>query len=274
MQNNLFYQRYMWFIGLLLAFFLIFSILYGLKKKWFDSATQPSNPVPATALSTAKVLFAVGIFTFIGSSILIFSTMILSDASNPESWITLGNFVQFRISRIFLHITYFTMGIFAYKRRWIQRGRFPGHPKAIIFFFITTLIAFFTFRELMINGSDSMQEVYMGGFWLCLNLFTISSLSFFMLVASAYWNQPTAINRNLSTNSYNIYLSHYPFVFLFQLILFAVPGISPLIKFTIVSTLAISFSYLTSQFLIRPYPRFTIAVIVALFFIMGIVTKT
>ena len=41
MQNNLFYQRYMWFVGLLIAFFLMFSFLYTFKKSWFES-TDPS----------------------------------------------------------------------------------------------------------------------------------------------------------------------------------------------------------------------------------------
>lgn len=268
MQNNLFYQRYMWFIGLLLAFFLFFGLVYTFKKAWFKTISEPINSLPRAPLSTVKMLFSIGMLTFIGSSILIFLTFIFTDASNPDSWFTLGNLVQFRIARIFLHVTYFTMGVLAYKQKWIERGRFPGHPKTLLVCFIISLTSFYTFRSLMMNNADIPMAAVMGGFWLCLNLLTISSLGFSMSLALRYWNRSTDISQNLAANSYYIYLSHYPFVFLFQFILFTLPGIYPVLKFAIVSVLAILFSYMTSQYLIRPYPRLTISITIVLFFIM------
>jgi hypothetical protein len=270
MQNDLFYQRYMWFIGLLLNFFLIFCLFYRFKKSWFEPIQKITTSDPLPPISTLKILVFVGIFTFTGSSILIFLTFFFTDAANPEPWLTLGNVVQFRISRIFLHGTYFTLGILAYKRKWIERGGFPGQSKTLLLGFIVILIAFYMFRDLMMNGPESMTEIIMGGFWLCLNFLTISSLCLFISLASRYWNKPTTIDRNLAANSYYIYLSHYPYVFLFQLILFTLPGISPLMKFIFVSVLSIFFSYITCQYLIRPYPRLTIAATIALFLIMAV----
>jgi fucose 4-O-acetylase-like acetyltransferase len=37
MQNDLFYQRYMWFISVLILFFFIFSLVYRVKRDWFAS---------------------------------------------------------------------------------------------------------------------------------------------------------------------------------------------------------------------------------------------
>ncbi|MBN1847667.1 MAG: hypothetical protein JW932_03700 [Deltaproteobacteria bacterium] len=103
-----------------------------------------------------------------------------------------------------------------------------------------------------------------------MNSVTISSLGFSMSLALRYWNSPTAINRSLAANSYDIYLSRYPCVFLFQLILFTLPGIYPLLKLFLVLLASISSSYLTSQYLKRPYSRLTIAATTGLFLILVI----
>jgi hypothetical protein len=128
MQNDLFYQRYMWFIGLLIAFFLMFSFIYSLKKSWFEPMDRPIKTAMPSILSTVKMMLTIGIITFLGSTLIIGIMFAFSaGVSDPESWFTLGNFVQFRVSRIFLHVAYFVLGILTFKKKWIERGKFPGH---------------------------------------------------------------------------------------------------------------------------------------------------
>ncbi len=125
----------MWFIGLLLAFFLFFGLVYSLKKSWFHTSTGPATFTPRSSVSTVKLLASVGLLTFVGSSALIFLSLALSEEFNPDALFTLGNIVQFQQGKIVLHITCFIMGVLAYRQKWIERGRFPGRLKALLVFF-------------------------------------------------------------------------------------------------------------------------------------------
>ena len=81
--------------------------------------------------------------------------------------------------------------------------------------------------------------------------------------------RPTAVNRNLASNSYNMYLANYPFVIAFQLVLFTIPESSRLLKFGIVSSLPIQCAYTACQFLIKPFPRISAALAIGLSMIMA-----
>jgi hypothetical protein len=272
MQNNQFYQRYMWFLSLLLLFFVLFSVIYLLKKNWFEPADHPVTSTDPSILSTLKLLVIVGFltsfFSFIMIGIMFFS---IPKLANPEPLFSLGNVIQFRPSRIFLHIIYFGLGIITYKKKWIERGTFPGHFKTWIISFTILLIAFLYAHYLMLHGPENSKEIFSPIFFFILNFLTISTLGFFTSLAVRFWNRPTAVDRNLASNSYNMYLSHYIFVIVFQFILFTTPGIPELLKIAIVSTSSILCSYMISQFLIKPFPRISIAVAGGLFMVMALV---
>ena len=61
MQNDLFYQRYMWFIGLLIAFFIVFSFIYSFKKSWFEPIEPSFKAVTPSIFSTMKLMFSIGL---------------------------------------------------------------------------------------------------------------------------------------------------------------------------------------------------------------------
>ena len=189
-----------------------------------------------------------------------------SGVTDPESWFTLGNFVQFRISRIFLHVAYFVLGILTFKRKWIERGKFPGHNKTWFIAFAVMLFAYFFSYFLMMNaGTSEMEKLFGLLFWFCLNYFTIAALGLSVSLGVRYWNRQTSFNKTMATNSYNLYLSHYIFVIGFQLLLFTLPEISVLLKFGLVSILSICCGCIVSQYLIKPYPKITIALVAGMF---------
>ena len=111
-------------------------------------------------------------------------------------------------------------------------------------------------------------------FWFFLNFLTISALGLSTSLALKYWNLPTAINQNLATNSYNMYLAHYLFVLVFQLILLSSPALPGLLKFGLTSVLSILCAYITCQFLLKPFPRIAVASALCLFTIMVMVIRT
>lgn len=210
MQNNQFYQRYMWFLSLLLLFFFVFSAIYSLNRSWFNSINQPVTPEAPSVLSTLKILVVVGFLTFFCSFIMIGTMFFLAPKlSNPEPFFTLANVIQFRPSRLFLFIIYFALGILTFKRKWIERGKFPGHFLTWLISFVIILIAFFYARNLMLNRPEDLKKIFGPVFFFFLNFLTISTLGLSTLLALKYWNRPTALNQNLASNSYNIYLSHY-----------------------------------------------------------------
>jgi glucan biosynthesis protein C len=262
MMNNQFYQRYMWFLSLLLFFFFVFSIMYSFKKNWFDRADQPVISERSSVLPTLKLLFGVGFLTTICSFLIIGTILMFGPkSSNPEPLFTIGNIVQFRPSRLFFFIIYFGLGLMTYRNRWIERGKFPGHFKTWVISFIGLLIVYLFVRDLMLNGPKDSREIYG------------PLLGFFSSIAIRYWNRPTAFSGNLASNSYYMYLSHYIFVLVFQLILFTFRGVPGLLKFGLVSALSIICAYIISQFIIKPFPRISIFATITLFIVMVLVIR-
>ena len=272
MQHDQFYQRYMWFLSLLLLFFFIFALIYRLKISWFEASPNATEYKAPSVSSTIKLLLSVGFLTFIPSFITIGMILFFGpDSSNPEPLFTLGNVIQFRPSRIFVFVLYFAMGVVTYRNRWIERGKFPGDPKTWAVSFIVITAAYLYTQHLMLSGPEDLRELFGIIFFFLLNFLTISTLGLFTSLAIRYWNRPTPVNRSLASVSYDIYLSHYIFVLAFQLLLLTAYGVPGLIKFAVVSALSILCAYLMSRFLIKPHPRLAVATAVALFVVMALV---
>jgi hypothetical protein len=160
-----------------------------------------------------------------------------------------------------------------YRNRWIERGKFPGHFKTWAISFIGLLGVYLFVRTLMLDGANHLKAIYGPIFFFILNFLTITTLGLFTSIAVRYWNRPTAFGGNLASNSYYMYLSHYIFVLVFQLILFTFPGVPGLLKFATVSTLSIICAYISSQYLIRPYPRIAIFATITIFIVMVLVIR-
>ena len=163
------------------------------------------------------------------------------------------------------------MGLITYRNRWIERGKFPGHFKTWVISFTGVLIAYLFVYNQMQNGPNNLREMYGAIFFFVLNFLTITTLGFFASIGVRYWNRPTAFAGNMASNSYNMYLSHYIFVLVFQLILFTFPGVPGLLKFGLVSGLSILCAYTLSQFCIKPFPRVSALATITLFIAMVLV---
>ena len=271
MDNDLFYQRYMWFIGLLLLFFVIFALIYKWKKSWFDKEAKPIELKNAGIWSTLKLLLVVGCITFVGSVSLIIIGMTLGGMTDPDgTWFTLGNLVQFRVSRIFMHTAYFSLGVLACKGKWIESGKYPGHLKTWLVSVLVLLVAIMSVKYMMPQDPMLYGLVY----FFIMNFLCFASLGLFSAVGTKYWNKPSVLSQNLAANSFNMYLAHYPFVLVFQLVFLFIPGIPQIIKYGIVSILSLGFGWLVCQYIIRPYPRATVALLFGATMLMLVVIRT
>jgi glucan biosynthesis protein C len=270
MMQNLFYQRYMWFLSLLILFFLIFFLLYTWKRAWFDRDTRAMEPVSPAISRSLKIFGAVGLSTTFLSFITVGAMFFLTPGlSNPEPLFTLGNVIQFRPSRLFLFIIYFGLGVLTFRNRWIERGLFPGHGRTWGISFAVLLILFLYARDIMLNGPEHLREG-LGGplYFLFLNFLCLATLGTALALAKRHWNRPTSFDAALASHSYDIYLSHYPFVIAFQLILFSFPAIQGGIKFGTVALCSGVCAYLTSRFLLKPFPKGTLILIITLSIMM------
>ena len=269
MQNNQFYQRYMWFMSLLILFFLIFAAVYALKKSWFERLDDSWPVQKPTAWSTLKFLGAVGITTVILS----FTTVMIMfvtvpGLTNPEPLLTLGNVIQFRPSRFFLYSLYFVLGIVMYRNRWIERGKFPGHGPTWAVSFTIVLVLLLGAWQMMVHGPEELEKPFGAAYFFLNNFMAVCSLGLFSWIFIKFVHRPTALKENLAANSYNIYLAHYIFVIALQLVLLSMPEVPGLVKFIAVTVLSMGLAYGASQFLIRPYPKITVAVCFSMLLLM------
>ncbi len=272
MMNNQFYQRYMWFLSLLLLFFFLFSLIFRLKKTWFEASNQPLPSEDHSIRSSLKLLVIIGIITSCGSFAVIgLMFLLIPGLANPEPLFTLDNVIQFRPSRIFLFVVYFGLGIISYRNKWVERGKFFGHFKTWLISLLIISILFIYARRQMLAGPEDLEKIYGPIFFLALNFLTISTLGFLSSLALRFWNTPSALDQNLASNSYYMYLSHYIFVILFQLILLSYTGIPGGLKFGIVAASSLLGGYIVGQFLIKPFPRLAGAAAFGLLAVMALV---
>jgi hypothetical protein len=85
-----------------------------------------------------------------------------------------------------------------------------------------------------------------------------------------YWNNPSKIDKQLAANAYNIYLVHVIFILVIQLFFLNQGEVLILVKLGIVTLFSMLLSYLTSQYILRPFPRLSVAIMIALFALLTV----
>lgn len=261
-----------WFISLLLFFFIIFSLIYALKKRWHPSTSFLSNKTH----SAKTMLFIILFLAFLSPLSSVWIALIPSPY--PDPWLLVGNILQFQIGRFFIYLIYFTLGIWAYSRGWFFKVNFPGK-----LYFWTSLCAvlcfvfFITISNLMAsmnvadNGTVNFAKADKSLLLILMFLYSFLRVIFLIVLTSfafQYWNRPHWINQTLASNSYNIYLVHMPIVLIFQLLLACFAGVSSYIKFGLVVFFSFFLSYATARYALKNHPRLSVVAILVIFLMM------
>ncbi len=89
-----FYQRYLWFLSLLLLFSVVFLLLYKAINKWAGPPSRKIKEIEASNKSIYGALFFTGILTVI----LYIPTYIF--LSPDMGWFSLGNIIQFQPTKL------------------------------------------------------------------------------------------------------------------------------------------------------------------------------
>lgn len=257
-----FYQRYMWFLSLLLLFFVIFWLLYEIRNRLGSKPNQIEQENPSSNKSVYVSLAWVGVI-----SILIFVVVktITSSPTDPMDlvWFSLANVFQFQLAKLAFYVPGFVLGIYASSRNWFSKGQDFGRPGVWgLIVFVLMVVNMLVARTII--RSDDPSMILQAAFLALYPLWTLSFLGFFVSFASRRWNSPSTINRELASNSYNMYLAHYVFVLTLPLLLSNWIGGNVLVKFVLVSAASILLSYVSSRYLIKPYPRIVLIGLISL----------
>ena len=264
-----FYQRYMWFLSLLLLFFVVFWLLYEARVKWSRAPERPAREGTASNRSVYRALACVGLL-----NVLLFAGIKfwLSSPADPFDfvWRSLGNLVQFETAKLAFYVPFFGLGAYAYSKRWFTSGVDFGRPRVWgVICFTLMVVNMLVGRSLARTAEPSIGLQL--AFVVLYPLWTLSFLGLLVAFASRRWNSARSLGRELAAHSYNAYLAHYLFVMTLPLLL-SVWGSGPtLVKFGIVALASILLSYGASRYLLKPHPRLVVIGLVSLNVLLAVV---
>jgi glucan biosynthesis protein C len=254
-------QTAYWFISLLLFFFIIFGIIYALKKRLFPSSSTHEKT------HSGKTMLLV--ILFVGFLCIIMSTLVsIIPSPYPAPWVVIASVLQFQSWRLSTFIIFFALGVYAFSKNWFVKENFPGHPLLWITICIIICFGFVVCLSNLISNQANKPIIIM--FMFLSSFLRVTLLIAFTSFSVRYWNRPHKINETLAANSYNIYLVHLPLVVVLQLLMVNLVGTSSLIKFGIVFSLSFLMSYAISKYAIKPHPRLSIVAVVVMFILMVI----
>lgn len=259
-----FYQRYMWFLSLLLFYFVVFAIFMRIKKHLF-----PNQGVVENKKDTKKKAFIlVSMLT-----IILFGAvkLFIYDEILGSGWFSFGHLIEFQLGKFMIYSVFFIFGIYAYVNGWFTRaggvGRVWLWGVGCYVLFGANMLVF-----KVLNSTDAPLFIYKVLHVILYPLWILSFLGLFLAIGYKYWNKATPFNRLMSRNSYNMYLIHYIFPMLLPLLL-SYTAMPILVKFTIVAVTTLVLSFVLSEFILRKYPKSCLAGIILSAVLLGLLTN-
>jgi glucans biosynthesis protein C len=242
-----FYQRYVWFLSLLLLFFVIFAALKKINERWQIFKLKPEAPYQSNIIAFIFVALLT-VLPYAAVKLFVYPELLGS------GWFSLGNLVQFQLGKLIIYAVYFGFGIYVYSKKWFTNKTGFGYS------WVWGLICFCLFGANMLifkslNSTDSPLIVLKIAHVILYPIWTLSFLGLFVAFAFKYWNKATPLNKSLSANSYNMYLAHYIFPMTLPLLLSNLIMVPIIVKFGIVAISTVVFSYLISRFVMKPFSK-------------------
>jgi len=244
-----------WFLMLLFLFFAAYT-LYRIGEGKLKRGRE--NPQPAGKPNRAAIYIALAAISLMTGTVYFLACNLISGTV----WVTLGDLFQLQPARVPIYGACFILGILVQRKGWLNPLLHAGHP--VVWFAVSSLVtfAFLIVVQLVRTAPELLFLLCMLRIFIVFSVLMLS-LSFF----HRFLNRSTPLWRELSSNSYNIYLIHLvpQVVFQFLILRYTMPS---LLKFGIVSVLTLFFSYCASRFLVRKSGYATITALVLIFLAM------
>jgi hypothetical protein len=251
-----------WFLLLLFLFFAGFFLYAWLRGKNPGRKHTIFSRVPKSRTEWLGVI--TGFSLFLG---LIYA--IICMFMDGSTWVTFGGLWQFQPAKVHIYLGLFLAGAYVERRKLLPGIQDIARPVVWLIVAILFTIAYFiTVMKTMGIPDASIFLVIASRF---LRLLVLASVLLWLLTFfKRYVNKSTLLWRELSSNSYNIYLIHMPPLVVIQFLALSWP-VPSLFKFLGVALLTLAFSYLVSRFLVKKLPVLTVFVLILLFICLVLV---
>jgi surface polysaccharide O-acyltransferase-like enzyme len=253
-----------WFLMLLFLFFAGFS-LYA----WLRGRTRKIKQAIFSRGPKSRTEW-LGVITAF-SLVLALIYAIICTFMDGTTWVTLGGLWQLQPAKVHIYLGLFLAGIYVERRKLLPVILDIAHP--VVWLIVAILFTTTYFITVMKTMGVSDPSLFLVIASRLLRLFVLVSVLLWLLTFfNRRVNKSTLIWRELSSNSYNIYLIHMPPLVVIQLLALSWP-VTSLFKFFGVSLLTLVFSYLVSRFLVKKYPAVTVVLLFILFICMSLLFK-
>ena len=254
-------QAIYWFISLLFVFFLLFVLVHAVTHRQRSGSNLSAEGKAAQVNSVPVSLLAFGLFTSVGYFIFL---LLFPDSS----WFTLHMFLEFQVTRLVPYAASFAFGIYAQSRGWFAGGKLLGSTALWAGISGVLAVAYLIIGQPVFADTAGTANHSVGlllVFAFLRSFLILSLLIAFVSFGVRNWNHSNLLDRRLSSNSYDIYLTHYWFVIAFQGALLKWTGGPVLVKAAIVFVAALGLSFLVSNWVLARHSRIFAALLLALF---------
>lgn len=233
-------QSVYWFLGILLFFFLLLSLVYSLSGKL--QAAQRHLGQPSWKL-------------FAGFWALMTLGMFLMNQLFPaaDTWFTRWYILVFQPLRVPLYVGYFILGLYAYLNGWFSEGGY--RPRLLPWAVLTILsgLLYLAYRLFVMSASPEPTLLVQAGYAALFNTVCLSALLAGAALFQQKVNRASPFWSSLALSSYGIYFIHplilYPLAYLF------VPVALPLLlKAPLVIGLGLLLSWAVSSLVLTKTP--------------------
>ncbi|MBN2609926.1 MAG: acyltransferase family protein [Bacteroidales bacterium] len=257
--NTVFLQNFsplhLWFLSLLLIFYILYVLIYSLKMDLPDRDHRIYNK--------KYFLPVVLIFILINTAAMFFSLQFFE----LGQWLIIAPFIMFQPDRVIFYFTLFLLGIYAFKAGWFRDRMYPGRLYIWILVLFVTMIGNIAFGNAIYQKLNSPQLLRLG-FAFFRSLYCMTSVLLYSRFAYRFLNSNNVFHRNLAENSYYIYLLHFVFVVLFQLLFRYVTCIPQLVELGLVTSMTVITCFVISKYIIRKNPGVSVVLLFLLFVVM------
>ncbi|GAB2551208.1 acyltransferase family protein [Gracilibacillus alcaliphilus] len=223
---------HLWFLALLLSFAVCYAIL--------------RLAIPQTKNNTESVTKSLG-----HRALLIFALLLAVVNYIIRIWFPVGQWVDIlpfmpvEIGRLPQYLSFFIMGVFAYRRNWLHS--LPTRI-GIVWLIIGIAAAVLHYLNTLTGMLPASFNI-----WPILEAFIgVGFITGLLVICRDFWNRRGKLLTFMADNAYTVYLIHIIIVYLLQGIMGEI-YMAPFIKFIIVSIVGMILSFVISHF-IRKIP--------------------